>query len=145
MAEPERMSSYETIEVGTQETFARVIDGAAIDSFANAIQSFHPIHTDGDWARKNAGLPDRVAHGLMTSALMSRPMTDLLQRCDLKTVLLSITTKYLRPVVCGDTVTTTVRLAEKMDPRKRVRFSVECTNQRGEVVMVGDALEQVID
>ena len=43
-----------------------------------------------------------------------------------------------------DTVTTTLNLVEKIDDRKRIRFAIESTNQRGEVVMVGDLVEQAL-
>ena len=43
-----------------------------------------------------------------------------------------------------DTVTTTVRLAEKIDAKKRIRFEVESKNQNGETVMIGELLEQCL-
>lgn len=133
---------YEDVPVGAEESFARMIDGATIDGFANAVQSFHPIHMDAAWARANSTFPDRIAHGLMTSALMSRPIVNFAERFKVKTVLVSTSAKYVRPVVCGDTITTTLKLVEKIDARKRLRFTVESRNQNGEVVMVGEAVEQ---
>jgi acyl dehydratase len=47
-------------------------------------------------------------------------------------------------VIAGDTVTTTVRLVEKIDAKKRIRFEVETKNQNDEVVMIGELLEQCI-
>ncbi len=136
--------TYEEIPLDVVETFTRIVDGASIDAFAQAIQSFNPIHMDSDWARANSPFPDRIAHGLMTSALVSRPIANFAERFKLRTVLISSTAKYIRPVVAGDTVTTTLRLIEKIDARKRLRFEVESRNQRGEIVMVGEAVEQAI-
>lgn len=136
--------TYDEIPLDVVETFTRTVDGASIDAFAQAIQSFNPIHMDGDWARANSSFPDRIAHGLMTSALMSRPIANFTERFKLRTVLISTTAKYVRPVIAGDTITTTLRLVEKIDARKRLRFDVESHNQRGEVVMVGEALEQAL-
>ena len=135
---------YEDVPLGVEESNALVIDGAAIDAFAHAIQSFNPVHMDGDWARANTQFPDRVAHGVMTTALMSNPIVQFCERFKLRTALLSTSSKYLRPVVAGDTVTTTIRLVEKVDARKRLRFEVEAKNQRGELVMVGEAMEQAL-
>ncbi len=134
--------TYEDVPLGSEESFTRTVDGATIDGFAGAVQSFHPIHMDAEWARANSAFPDRIAHGLMTAAFMSRPIANFAERFKLKTLLVSTTSKYIRPVVCGDTVTTTLRLVEKIDSRKRLRFAVESRNQRDEVVMVGEALEQ---
>ena len=136
--------AYDDLPVGATESSSQLIDGAAIDAFAGAIQSFNPIHMDGDWARANTPFPDRIAHGVMTTALMSRPLVQFCERWKIRTALLSTSSKYIRPVVAGDTVTTTVRLVEKIDARKRIRFEIESRNQRDEVVMIGELLEQAL-
>jgi len=136
--------TYEDLPLGASETSSQLIDGDAIDAFANAIQSFNPIHMDGDWARENTPYPDRIAHGVMTTALMSNPLVQFCERYKLRTALLSSSSKYTRAVVAGDTVTTEIRLVEKTDERKRIRFEVESKNQMGEVVMVGELLEQCL-
>ncbi len=136
--------TYEDLPLDASETASQLIDGAAIDAFAHAIKSFNPIHMDGDWARANSPYPDRIAHGVMTTALMSQPLVQFCERFKIRTALLSSSSKYLRPVIVGDTVTTTVRLVEKIDARKRIRFEVEAKNQNGEVVMVGELLEQAL-
>jgi len=142
--QPDWNGSYEDIPLGAEESFTRVVDAAAIDGFAQAIQSFHPVHMDADWARANSPYPDRVAHGVMTSALMSRPVMAFGERYQVKTVLVSTSAKYIRPVIAGDAITTTLKLVEKIDARKRLRFAAEAKNQRGEVVMVGEAVEQAV-
>lgn len=136
--------TYEDLPLGACEESARLIDGAAIDAFAHAIQSYNPVHMDGDWARANTHFPDRIAHGVMTTALMSQPLVQFCERYKIRTALLSASSKYIRPVVAGDTVTTVIKLAEKIDERKRIRFEVESKNQRDEVVMVGEMLEQTL-
>lgn len=136
--------TYEDLPLGAEESAAQRIDGAAIDAFAEAIQSFNPIHMDGDWARANTPYPDRIAHGMMTSALMSKPLVQFCERYRIRTALLSTSSKFLKPVIAGDTVTTTVRLAEKIDARRRIRFEVEAKNQKDETVLVGELLEQCL-
>lgn len=136
--------TYESLPSSATETSSHLVDGAAIDAFADAINSYNPLHMDGDWARANTPFADRIAHGVMTTALVSRPLVQFCERYKIRTALLSTTSKYLLPVVAGDTVTTTLRLVEKMDERKRLRFAIESTNQRGEVVMVGELLEQAL-
>ncbi len=136
--------TYEELPLGAKESASRRIDGAAIDAFAEAIQSYNPVHMDGDWARANTPFPDRIAHGVMTTALMSRPLVQFCERYRIRTALLSSSSKYLRPVIAGDTVTTTIRLAEKIDEKQRIRFEIEATNQKGELVMVGEMVEQAL-
>ena len=72
------------------------------------------------------------------------PLPRLCERWKIRTALVSTSSKYIRPVVAGDTVTTVVRLVEKIDARKRIRFEIESKNQRGEVVMVGEMVEQAL-
>ncbi|MBT5109416.1 MAG: MaoC family dehydratase [Rhodospirillaceae bacterium] len=135
---------YEDLPVGATESSSQLVDGASIDAFAGAIQSFNPIHMDGDWARANTPYPDRIAHGVMTTALMSKPLVQFCERWKIRTALLSTSSKYIRPVIAGDTITTVVRLIEKIDDRKRIRFEIESKNQNGDVVMVGEMLEQAL-
>lgn len=136
--------TYESLTVGESEANSQVIDGASIDAFAHAIQSFNPLHMDGDWARANTHYPDRVAHGVMTSALMSKPIVQFCERFRVRTALLSASAKYLKAVVVGDTVTTVVRLAEKYDDKRRIRFEVEARNQHDELLLVGEAIEKAL-
>ena len=96
-------------------------------------------------ARANTPFPDRIAHGVMTTALMSNPLVQFCERYRIRTALLTSSSRYLRPVVAGDTVTTRIRLVEKIDAKNRIRFEVEATNQRGEVVMLGEMLEQALE
>ena len=135
--------TYEDLPVGASESASQLIDSAAIDGFANAIQSFNPVHMDADWARANTPFPDRVAHGVMTTALMSRPLYQFCENWKVRTALLSSASKYIRPVIAGDTVTTTITLAEKIDEKKRIKFEVESKNQRDETVMIGEMVELV--
>ncbi|MEM7751115.1 MAG: MaoC family dehydratase [Pseudomonadota bacterium] len=136
--------TYEELPLGAREESSQLIDGPAIDAFADAIKSYNPVHMDGDWARANTHFPDRIAHGVMTTALMSQPLVQFCERFKIRTALLSSSSKYIRPVIAGDTITTAIHLAEKIDDRKRIRFEVECKNQRGEVVMLGELLEQTL-
>ena len=73
--------TYEELPLGTEETASQLIDGAAIDAFADAIKSYNPVHMDGNWARKNTHYPDRIAHGVMTTALMSQPLVQFCGFC----------------------------------------------------------------
>jgi len=136
--------TYEELPLGAEETASQLIDGEAIDAFAEAIKSFNPIHMDGNWARKNTHYPDRIAHGVMTTALMSQPLVQFCERFKIRTALLTSSSRYTKAVIAGDTVTTNVRLAEKIDHKKRIRFEVEAKNQNGETVMIGELLEQCI-
>ena len=136
--------TFDELPLGAEQSASHRLDGAAIDAFANAIDSFNPVHMDAEWVRANTSFPDRIAHGVMTTALMSKPIAQFCDRFKIRTALLSTQSKYVRPVIAGDTVTTTIRLVEKSAERRRFRLEVEAKNQHGEVVMVGEAWEQAL-
>ena len=87
MAEEIWSGTYESVPLNTQETSSQLVDGRAIDAFAHAIQSFNPVHMDGEWARANTHYPDRIAHGVMTTALMSQPIVQFCERWKIRTAL----------------------------------------------------------
>ena len=94
--------SFESVPLGAEERVERMVEGRTIDLFADAVQSFHPIHMSLDWVREHTTYPNRIAHGLLTSALMSRPIVNFCERYAIKSVLVSSSAKYVRPVFAGD-------------------------------------------
>ena len=64
------------IEVGTQIP-ERVffIDRDLLKKYADASGDHNPIHQDEDFA-KSVGLPDVIAHGMLTMALVGKYVTD---------------------------------------------------------------------
>ena len=51
--------TYEDLPLGAEESASQLIDGSAIDAFANAIQSFNPVHMDGDLSLIHISEPTR--------------------------------------------------------------------------------------
>lgn len=104
---------------------------------ANALRG-QSIHVQEEAARA-AGFPTTVAQGLMSADYISELMTGALGQGWILAGRLSLA--FVRPVLCGDTVTATGRLAETIDEGAFLRrvYDVWCENQRGEVVTVGRA------
>lgn len=137
--------SIDEIPIGAKATFTKTISDFDIATFGGILCSWHPIHMDDEWTRANTQFPNRIAHGLLTGALVSNPNWRLMDELGLpRTALLSTTSKYIRPVSIGDTITITVEVAEKFPEKKRIRMATVATNQRGEVVMVGEIMEHVL-
>lgn len=121
-----------------------IIDGEKIDTLASTIESFNLIHMDSQWARADTPFPNRIAHGFLTSSLMSRPLVEFCERGNLPTVLVSSSSKYASAVIVGDTITSVIHVTETIEAKRRIRFEVESTNQYGETVMIGELLEQLL-
>lgn len=89
------------------------------------------IHSDAEVARRT-GLDAPIAQGMMTLAYASELLTviagpEWLERGE-------IAVKFTAPVYAGDDVTAS---AEETSPQT---YEVRAVNQRGELVMVGEAV-----
>jgi acyl dehydratase len=99
---------------------------------ANALRG-QSIHVQPEVAKK-AGFPKTVAQGLMGADYISELLENELGREWYDYSKLSVI--FLRPVLCGDVLTATGRLAETGEEGAMVRRAYElwCENQRGELV-----------
>lgn len=132
------------LEIGEKSTFSREMKGEYIDKFGDAIGNHHIIHMDPDWIDKETPWgPKRVMHGLMTMSLVSRPISDYLDRHGLKGCICYSQEKLIAPVRVGDTVTVTLTYLGLVPERPRLRFSVEALNQTGQLVMKGEVHEHI--
>jgi acyl dehydratase len=96
------------------------------------------IHTDAAVA-KAKGYPDSVAQGLMSADYISELMTHQMDQGWLRHGRLSLV--FVRPVICGDMLTTCAAKREELDEGAYARhvYDVWCENQNGEMVTVGTA------
>ena len=131
--EPERKGELEAItRTLTQEKMT-----AYSEDSANAARG-QSIHVQPEVAEK-AGFESTVAQGLMAADYMSELMTAEFGKEWFESAGLSVT--FLRPILCGDTVTANGRLAEEAAEGAVVRkvYEVWAENERGEAVAVGHA------
>ena len=104
----------------------------------------HPIHYDVEYARGTRfGKP--LAHGLLLAsmtALGASPASPLIDGL----VFVEQGSRFLRPVAVGDTIhpSLTVERVWEEGKRRFVRFASAITNQRGETVLEGFHLYQVV-
>jgi acyl dehydratase len=104
---------------------------------ANALRGMS-IHVQPGVAKK-AGFETTVAQGLMSADYVSEMMTSLLGKEWFENAKLSLA--FLRPALCGETLTAKGRLAESALEGAVVRreYEVWCENARGETVTAGTA------
>jgi 3-hydroxybutyryl-CoA dehydratase len=130
---------FEAFAVGDRATFTKTITEADLVQFASVSGDRYPLHVDEEYARTTR-FGARVAHGLLTASLLSTTNGLLLQRPG--GISLAQTLRFLGPVYIGDTITATTEVIEVIAERRRLRCRTTCVNQRGEVVVDGEALEQ---
>jgi acyl dehydratase len=83
------------IEIGTElapKTFK--INRQLLIDYANASGDQNPIHQDEAFA-KSVGLPDVIAHGMLTMALAGKYLSDVSSSQDV----LEFSAKFIKPVV----------------------------------------------
>jgi 3-hydroxybutyryl-CoA dehydratase len=130
---------FEAFAVGDRATFTKTITDADMLLFSAVSGDHYPLHADEEYA-KSTRFGGRVAHGLLTASLLSTTNGLLLQRPG--GISVAQTLRFVLPVYAGDTITATSEVVEIIPSKRRLRCRTTCVNQRGEVVIDGEALEQ---
>ena len=121
--------TYDSVEVGTEIPAQEfVVTRANLVRYAGASGDFNPIHWNQRFAT-SVGLPDVIAHGMLTMALAGRALTSWAGD---PAALVEYGVRFTRPVVVPDDETgarlqVTVRVAEKRDDGT-VRVDVTATS-----------------
>lgn len=118
-------------------TLRRTLQQRQIDIYSG-IRPFS-IHTDEDWARRK-GFATTIAQGMMSTAYISNLMTQAVGAGFVEGG--TMDAKFLRPVLCGDTLEVTGSVAgfsRDDDGRVRAHVTAAAVNQRGEQTMAGMA------
>ena len=128
---------FEDLEVGQSAEFTKTVSNKDVELFAEITGDFNPVHLDEAAAAKSR-FGGRIAHGILTAGLISATLAGKLPGPG--SVYLSQTLRFKGPVRIGDTVTARVEVTELILPKRRVKLSTACRNQKGEVVVDGEAI-----
>ena len=104
----------------------------------------HPIHYDVEYA-KTTRFDAPLAHGLLLAAMTALGATDASFRID-GFVFIEQGSRFLKPVLVGDTIQPQLTVEKTWEDGKRrfVRFATAMRNQRGETVLEGFHIYQVV-
>ena len=110
------------------------LDQAMLASYAAASRDFNPIHIDEEFAR---GTPfgGTIAHGMLVLAFISEMMTAAFDERWLRGGQLDV--RFRSPARPGDLVT--ARATPAKPAERLLKYSVECVNQKGDVLISGTA------
>lgn len=125
----------EDLEVGMEATSSMVITAEKIDTFAEVIGDFNPIHVN-DEAAKAAGFPGRIAHGALSASLISAVLGNDLPGPG--AVFVELNLRFRRPALIGDHVTGVAKVSEINPKTGRVRMKCYCEVD-GKQICRGDA------
>jgi 3-hydroxybutyryl-CoA dehydratase len=135
-----RGKTYEDIAVGDTAAFSKTVTESDIHAFSAITADFNPIHVDEVYAttsslgRKMGG---RIAQGMLSASLFSTLIGMYIPGKG--ALYVSQTCNFRLPVKLGDTIRAECVVVEKME-KFRVRLETRCVNQRGEVVIDGEAI-----
>jgi len=127
--------TYEEISVGDSASLTRTLTHQDIELFALVSGDVNPAHMDPAYAATDM-FRKVIAHGLWGAGLISAVLGTHLPGPG--TIYLGQTLKFLRPVGLGDTITASVRVADKRE-KGRLTLACSCANQQGETVIEGEA------
>lgn len=113
-----------------------------INLYADASGDFNPIHVDESFAAETP-LGGTIAHGMLVLAYVSEMMALAFGQSWLWAGKLSV--RFRAPARPGDRLTIGGRIdsIERKDGVSYANCSLECHNQRGEAIVVGEAVVQL--
>lgn len=122
------------VDIGFKTTHTKTITEADINSFADVVGDFNPVHMDEEYAKKTL-FGGRIAHGVIAQGLLSAAMAKLPGL----SIFLSQSVKFLKPVRIGDTITAIAEVTETRPDKGIVTLKNSCVNQNGDLVVEGEA------
>jgi phosphate acetyltransferase/phosphate butyryltransferase len=132
-----RNRTFDEIRIGDRASVERTLTTADIQLFAAMSGDVNPQHIDAEFAASTR-YQGVIAHGMWGAALISAVLGTRLPGAG--TVYERQTLSFRRPIRVGDTLTTTVKVTGRDELEKLVTLECTCVNQRGEVVIVGEAI-----
>jgi acyl dehydratase len=124
-----------------QETLVEDLTRTQIVQYAGASGDYNPLHTDEVFATQVAGYPSVFAHGMLTMGITARLLTDWVGDGRL----VRYGARFVKQVWPGDTLSARAEVTALRDTDEGpvADFTVETTNQHGDVVLTGTASARV--
>lgn len=123
-------------KTGDTASLSKTISEADVQAFADVTGDHNPVHLDEEFA-KSTHFGRRIAHGMLSASLISSAIANKLPGPG--SIYLSQTLKFVAPVYLGDTVTARISVTAIREDKPILSLETICENQRGEVVVKGEA------
>ncbi|AHF06188.1 MaoC family dehydratase [Desulfitobacterium metallireducens] len=129
--------AYADMNVGDSASLSKTVTESDILSYAGLTMDFNPVHVNAEYAKESI-FKERIAHGMLSAGFISAVLGTTLPGPN--SIYLGQELKFTAPVKIGDTVTATATITEKKDEKRLLKLKTIVTNQRGEVVVDGNAV-----
>jgi len=127
--------TYDELHEGDTATFTRTLSERELVLFAAVSGDVNPVHLDPEFAA-NSIFGERIAHGMWSGSLISAALATVMPGPG--TIYLEQSLSFKRPVKLDDTLTVNLTVSSK-DPKNRVVFKCNVTNQHNQKVVTGEA------
>ncbi len=123
--------------IGQRASLSKTITEDDVNTFAELIGDFNPIHVDEEYARQSR-FGRRIAHGVFTVGLISSVLGNELPGPG--SIYLSQQIDFSAPVYIGDTITATVEVIAWQPDKRIITLKTDCHNQDETQVATGQAV-----
>jgi 3-hydroxybutyryl-CoA dehydratase len=137
VSEPRSIEQY---RVGERASARRRFEDTDVRRFAELSGDFNELHVD-EAAAARSRFGRRLVHGMLTASLFTRLLG--MELPGRGVIYMSQTLRFTAPVFVGDEVEAVVEVTAVDVARRRLTLSTVCRNERGQEVVVGEALVMV--
>lgn len=131
-----RNVTYDQIQVGHTAVLQHTVTERDVHLFAVASGDINPAHMDPEYAASSM-FKTVIAHGMYGAALISALLGTRFPGPG--TIYLGQTLRFSAPVRLGDELTIKLTVTAKDDAKKWIKLDCQCSNQKGKVVISGEA------
>ena len=128
---------FDELKIGMTAETTKTITETDVVLFAGLSTDINPLHINEEYA-KTTVFGGRIAHGILVSGLISATLAN--KRPGPGCIYLGQDLKFTAPVRINDTITAKVEITSLREDKKIVTLSTTCTNQNGQVVIMGSAV-----
>ncbi len=124
------------LEIGMEALFQKTITETDVIMYSGITGDMNPAHINDEYA-KTSMFKERICHGMLTAGLISGVLGMKLPGPG--SIYLGQTLTFTAPVLIGDTIEAKVIVKEIKQEKNIVKLETLCMNQRGKVVLKGEA------
>ena len=128
--------TIQELTIGDSASFEKTITETDVYMYAGITGDNNPAHVN-DIVAKQGIFKERIAHGMLTAGLVSAVLG--VQLPGPGSIYLGQTLRFTAPVRFNDTIKATCTVQEIKEEKNIVILETICTNQKGEVVLKGEA------
>lgn len=133
------LPSFDALQVGDAIPALELppVSRLTLALYCGASGDHNPIHVDTDFAAI-AGLPDVIAHGMLSMGWLARLLTNWVPQ----TAIRDYSVRFAAMTQVGEKITCTGQVTEKFEVNgeRRVRLSLTTANAEGQMKLSGEAV-----